>query len=461
MFGDFTQMQPYDGRMEEQMKRVNRQSRWGIPAALALCVGFMSGCGGEKAETGSTAATSGTAEVSAKADEPVTLKFIHKFPEDDRIKCFQEIIASFEEAHPNVKIEMTAYGDEEIKDKTRVLLGSDEAPDIFFTWSGERVTQYVRSETALDLTSYIEADPEWKDSFNPSMLSCGLKEDKYYAVPFDYSSKEMIYNKQIFEKYQLEIPETWDEFLEVCETLKQAGVTPLAVGNQYPWVVCHFITTLNTKLVPEDVLQANYSLENPDFTDPGYAEAFNMMKELYDKGYINNDVNSCTYEMSESMVTEGTAAMVYDETQILSKFEENMKDYWGYFHFPEITGAKGKAGYITGGPDMFIVNSECKNPDEAVEFLKYLTSREVQSKICKDIAFLPVVKDAANAENSLPGTLEIINHNLDAPGIAEWLDCVMNQTVADEYLAGCQEIFGGKSAEEIMKSISDTAAGES
>ena len=72
------------------------------------------------------------------------------------MQYFNDIVAEFEEKNPNIKVEMTSYGDEEIKDKTRVLLGSADAPDIFFTWSGERITQYVDSGNAMDISKYLE-----------------------------------------------------------------------------------------------------------------------------------------------------------------------------------------------------------------------------------------------------------------------------------------------------------------
>ena len=255
-----------------------------------------------------------------------------------------------------------------------------------------------------------------------------------------------------------ELPTTWDEFLDVCQKIKDIGVTPLAVGNQYSWVVCHFMTTLNGKLVPEDVLNANYTLENTEFSDPGYAEALDMMKGLYDQGYTNTDINSCTWEMSQAMVKEGTAGMVYEEVQNLTGYEDALGEDWGYFDFPEIEGASGEAGYITGGPDVFMVNSESAHPDEAITFLKYLTSDEVQSKMVYDLGFLPTTDVELDEAQCLPETLEIIEKNLNAPGIHEWLDCAINQTVADTYLSGCQTIFDNQTSEQIMQSVSDIAA---
>jgi len=183
-----------------------------------------------------------------------------------------------------------------------------------------------------------------------------------------------------------------------------------------------------------------------------------MMRELYDKGYTNSDINSCTWEMSQAMVKEGTAAMVYEEVQNMTGYEEALGEDWGYFDFPEVEGAKGQEGFITGGPDVFMVNSDSEHPDEAIKFLKYLTSDEVQSKMVYDLGFLTTTDVTLDESKCLPETLEVIEKNLNAPGISEWLDCVINQTVADTYLSGCQTIFDNKTGADIMAEVSATAA---
>lgn len=434
------------------MVRFSLKKILSFTVVAALTASLVTGCSVGTATSNSTAASGG----ASGSSETVTLKFVTKIPEDYRQACIKKIISSFEQSHPNIKIQQQAYGDEEIKDKLKVLLGSDNAPDIYFSWSGQRLQNYVDQDLALDLTKYIDADATWKNNFNQSMLETAKKNNNYYAIPWDYSSKEFFYNKAVFKAAGItEMPKTWDEFLKDCQILKDKGYTPIAIGNQYPWVVIHYITTLNQKLVPADVLKANYDGTNTKFTDPGYVKALNTMKELYDKGYINKDVNSSTYEMSQSMVLEGKAGMIYDETQIMSKYDESK---YGYFDFPEIPGQAGQAGFVTGGPDLYVVNSKTKYPDQAVEFLKYLTGVDAQKTIVKDIQFMPVVNGAATADTAKPEAIEIINKNQKAPGVAEWLDCVLNQTVANQYLTACQDIFNGTSADKLMEKISEVAS---
>ena len=213
----------------------------GIGLAAAMWAAALAGCGGGGQNGGADAPAAGGAGTQAAGGsqgEQVTIKFIHKLPEESRMQYFNEVIAECEKENPNIKIEMNAYGDEEIKDKTRVLLGSDEAPDIFFTWSGQRITQYVDSGNALDITKYLEEDSQWKDSFNQSMLECCNKNGSYWAIPWDYDSKEMVYSKKIFAEAGItQLPTTGDELLADCQILKDAGYTPIALGNQYSWVV--------------------------------------------------------------------------------------------------------------------------------------------------------------------------------------------------------------------------------
>ena len=437
------------------MKKISKAAAVGL--SVIMSAGLLAGCGSSASSANSSSVTS--ASGTAASGDQVTIKFIHKFPEDARMQYFNEVVADFEKANPDIKIEMTAYGDEEIKDKTRVLLGGSEAPDIYFTWSGERLQNFVDAGNALDISSYLDDDSDWKKSFNEAMLNTCIKNDGYYAIPWDFSSKELIYNKQIFADADItDTPKTWDELLEDCEKIKATGITPIAIGNQYPWVICHYLTTLNGKLVPKDTLDKNYTLEDADFSDAGYAEALDMVKELYDKGYINSDANSATWEMSQSMVQEGTAAMIYEEVQNVINYDKALgTENWGYFDFPEIDGEKGEAGYITGGPDLFVVNADTKYPEQCIRFLKYLTSDEVQSKMVYDLGFLPTTTVELDESKCVPNEPEIIKKNLEAPGVSEWLDCVLDQTVSQTYLEGCQSIFGGDDGKTIMANVTETA----
>ena len=153
----------------------------------------------------------------------------------------------------NIKIKVEAVGDEPIKDKLRILMGTDTQPDIFFTWSGEFATKFITSGNSLDLTDALNSNPEWKDSIMEAGLEPFTYEGKNYGIPLRINGKFFVYNTEIFEKYNLEKPETWEEFLVVLETLKTNDVTPIGFGNIFPLAGSHYLTGLNQKFVAQDV----------------------------------------------------------------------------------------------------------------------------------------------------------------------------------------------------------------
>ena len=142
-----------------------------VMAAFGMVLG-LSGCGG--GQSASSASEAGGSEQAAEAGdsgEQVTISFWHKYCQPGQVEVFEEICKEYEEANPNVKIEISTTTDDDMKTKLQVALGSSELPDVYQTWSGEYCEKFARGGYALDLTPYLEEDPEWKDSFYPACYS--------------------------------------------------------------------------------------------------------------------------------------------------------------------------------------------------------------------------------------------------------------------------------------------------
>ena len=412
----------------------------------ALLLLPVAGCGG-----------GGSTETSD--DGTVTLHFLHKWPQPEYVFYFDELIASFEKDHPNIKIEVESYDDASIKDKLRILMGAGDAPDIFFSWSGEFAQKFIRNNAVLDLTPYLEEDSAWKDS----IMEAGLEpfsdgQGKYYGIPLRINGKFFVYNKDIFDKVGVSAPTTYDEFLTVCEKIKQAGITPIAFGNINPWAGCHYITTFNQKLVADDVRRSNYYYKTGDFTDPGYVKALYLMKELSDKGYFNYGANAIEHNMCYETLSLGEQAMFYVELEEFSDINKRL-DNWGFFPMPAITDGAGNQNFITGAPDGFMVSNKTEHPEEAVEFLKYMTSMEQATKLVNDLGWPSPVKGAVeNAGGALPQTVEGMKALANAEGMALWLDTDINIRISDVWLPGIQEVLNGtKTPEQLMKEVDETA----
>ncbi|MFR3124541.1 MAG: ABC transporter substrate-binding protein [Coprococcus phoceensis] len=101
------------------------------------------------------------------------------------------------------------------KKKLKVVVGGDDCPDIFFSWCGEFTERFIREDLILDLTPYLEADQEWKDSLMESqMVNYTLDDGMVYGIPFRLDAKLFFYNIDQFEEAGVEVPTTFDELIE-------------------------------------------------------------------------------------------------------------------------------------------------------------------------------------------------------------------------------------------------------
>lgn len=392
---------------------------------------------------------------TADGEDIVTLHFLHKWPQPEYVFYFDELVASFEDAHPNIKIEVEAYEDESIKDKLRILMGASDAPDIFFSWSGEFAQKFIRNNAVLDLTPYLEEDAAWKDS----IMEAGLEpfsdgQGHYYGIPLRINGKFFVYNKDIFDQVGVTAPTTYDEFLSVCEQIKQAGITPLAFGNIEPWAGCHYITTFNQKLVKDETRRSNYYYKTGDFTDPGYVKALHLLKDLNDKEYFNYGSNAIEHNMCYETFGLGQQAMFYVELEEFKDVDKNVEN-WGFFPMPAIPDGAGNQNFITGAPDGFMVSQNTEHPEEAVTFLKYMTSMEQATKLVNDLGWPSPVKGAVEqAGGVLPQTLDGMKFLSEAEGMALWLDTDINIRISDVWLPGIQEVMNGtKTPEQLMQEV--------
>lgn len=429
---------------------MNNLKRSFILLISLLLVVSLAACGGNQSTENPNTST----DTSDKS-EVVTLKFLHKWPQPQYMPYFEEVVKEFEANNPNIKIEMEAVADEPIKDKLRVLMGTDSQPDIFFTWSGEFANKFVRSNNAYDLTKDLEADSEWKNGFMSAGLEPFMSDGKSYGIPFRINGKFFVYNKQIFEKLNIPKPKTWNDFIEACEKIKKDGVTPIAFGNQRPWAGCHYITGMNQKMVPNDIRIKDYNYKTGEFVHEGYVEALNYFKELNDNGYFNKGVNSTSHDMAHQLFASGKASMIYIELEEFPKIEENLPGNWDFFPLPNMPNERGNKDFLTGAPDGFMISAKTEHSEEAVDFLKFLTSKPMADKLVQMLGWPSPVKGAVSSENNaLPALVKGIEGIENANGMALWLDTDIHIRISDVYLPGLQELFNGtKTSEELMKQV--------
>jgi raffinose/stachyose/melibiose transport system substrate-binding protein len=398
--------------------------------------------------TGSAALASGFSAAPLRADEKVTLSFLHKWPEPDNSPFFQNAVAAFQAQHPNVTISMDAVADEPYKAKIRTVMASGEIPDIYFTWVGEFTRAFIRAGRVMDISRFLAA-PEWQGRFAEATLNAYSDDGKLYGVPLNIDAKFMVYNKSLFTKAGItEAPADWPAFEAACNKLKSADIVPIAFGSQLAWATSHYVGDLNAKLVPEEVRVADYRLTAPAdklFTDAGYVQSLELYTSMLSKGWLNKTPNALTHAVARTNFRAGRAGMMYQELVEFgsaggTKLEQ---DGWDFFPMPAIPGGRGRQDLLTGAPDGFVVWSGCKHPEIAMQFLSFLTSKPEGAEYTRITKRTSATIGAVTSANASPQTLRGMDAIAQAKGMVVWLDTDVEARVGSAYLAGAQAVLGG------------------
>lgn len=442
-----------------------------ILLAMVIAILCLSACGQTADSTagGGTSAAGDNAggDTGAEAagtegsgDEQVTISFMHQWSDEARLPYWENLVNAYMEQNPNVKIEMQAIANEPYKEKLRVMLAGDDVPDLFFTWDGDYIARFARAGVIMNLDEMLATDPEFKDSFNQGLLTTGQYEGSQYGFPIRTCVDFIIYHTEIFEQYNLEEPKTWDEFITLCELLRDNGEVPVMLGNLNGSPLTHYIAALNLMLVEPDSLAGDYYLETGDFDDPGYITALETLKEMYDTGIFIEGGASLDGNAAAEAFCAGAAAMIFDQcASFKTKYDASIEGEWGIFPLPPMEG-NGDPDVMIGWIDQFAISSQCENPEVVLDFLKFFYNEENQKQMTEEIGFVSTISAfASDTEITIPQLSEAIEIIDKCKGFSCPLDLEMNASVASVYMAGGQELLGGtKTPEEIMEAVREETA---
>ena len=219
----------------------------------------------------------GTFASQAMADENTISLMLMGTEADSFVDDYVEIINNFNETNEyGVTVNAEFYENEQMKTKLATLMAANNAPDVFFTYELAYLEPFVNGGKVADLTDYLENDPEWKSTFSEGTLELLEYDGRNFAIPTQISLCVMFYNKQIFADNGLEIPKTYEEFLQVCDTLKNNGGGPMAMSGADACVTL-------TGMDEQNVIISLYAREkgiDKIITKVDKTSVFNMVEQL-------------------------------------------------------------------------------------------------------------------------------------------------------------------------------------
>ena len=315
--------------------------------------------------------------VLAQENEPSGEFEIFSWWAGDEGPALQALIDKFEEMYPNVTVNnATVTGGSGVNAravlKTRMLGG--DPPDTFQVHAGqELIGTWVVADRMEDLT-FLYDEEGWWDKFPQGLLDLLSTDEGIWSVPVNiHRSNVMWYVPANLEQWGVEAPATWDDFLAMCPTLQDAGVTPLVIGEN--WTVNHLWESVALSELGVDGWNALWAGEK-HWTDDDVVAMWEKFGQILECSNINEDAATLSWQQATDKVINGEAAF-------------NVMGDWAAGYMVTTLGLEPGEGFgwqpSPGTQGVFMMLSDsfglpkgAKNRDATIAWLKLLGSREGQ-----------------------------------------------------------------------------------
>jgi len=296
---------------------------------------------------------------------------------DPSAKLIPQIVETWNNEHPNIQVKRTGTTGEQYKTKIKTALSANEAPDIFYGMGGGSFMQpYIESGSVIEITDYIS--DETKSKILPGVREQMEAGGKVYTLPVYTHIANLYVNTELFDQAGAKVPTTYTELLEAAEALKAAGITPAVLGEKDRWPGMYWFDIIAIRQAGMDAVKEAFQ-DPTKWNSPDFVEAAAKMQELAKKGVFNSSMFSMSYDEMLGAFNAGNAAMMFQANWVNAGIEDPSSATKGKVEvvpFPVFEDGKGTVGETFGGSsDGFYISSDSKHPEEAYQFLEYLSEQ--------------------------------------------------------------------------------------
>jgi multiple sugar transport system substrate-binding protein/raffinose/stachyose/melibiose transport system substrate-binding protein len=308
------------------------------------------------------------------------------------------LIEQFREQYPQVDFKRS-----ELNFRWRDLLDQTPLPDLMNMDIDYAFDQMLAQDQLADLTELWEESGLFAQ-MPASLQKLSERNGKQFFVPFGFGWVGFYYNKAIFAQYDLQPPQSWTEFLQVCETLLANGERPLAISGNDAWSNYEWFEYLNLRLngptFHRDLLRGKER-----YDDPRVRIVAETWKSLFDKGYFVENpqvlggltaLTTLVRKDDKLKLTSEEAVMALSDAYNASQLPAPFMVELGFFRFPLMDEGQPRAEAV----NLFgyVVPVGADHIPQALAFLQHLStpaSQEVvaQSALFSSVTYAPVRVD--------------------------------------------------------------------
>lgn len=380
-----------------------------LALAALMTAGCLSGCGGggETTDEGASTESTGseivinypTFQCGVNTASPVVDQLIEEFN--------AEYAGKYRIQKEDVP------GDANYVDKIKVQLGTGDLPPVVYGGGYNLLDLALAKDVVVDLTPYVEADPEWKALYSDVALTTNSRDGKIYASSSEGSLVGYFYNKELFAQAGIAEPaKTWDEFWQQCDKLKAAGITPLALDTaDSAWVTSLWAGAMIATSGDEGY-EFMKQMNPIDYNNQPTIDAFTNVQKMLQE-YTTLDAIGGKYEHAANNFLSGQAAMIANGPWMIGDFSDETKTTADFADKVGVAIFPGNFVYDAPIQGYFVTKQDDPALEEAaVEMVKFFTSAHAQQVALEVQGMVPAsstVEITETAKQNYPLLVEFLD----------------------------------------------------
>lgn len=302
-----------------------------IVLVLGMVTGLAAGCGSKTEESG------------GEEDGVTTVTWMTSRPVDGAIdQVMRQIADEYSKEQGGkwkINIETTADRPSYLQ-KLRTLIAGDNMPDIIDIDADPYCQELVDQGMLVDVKKFLEDEGKYDDYYPTALKYQEFTDGSMYTLPLEYHVEMTWYNKEIFEQYNLTPPKTMDEWLHVCRTLSENGITPISVDGVDRWPVQRYLAMLPFRETGNEFI-INLRDGKEKMSSETGKRAAEFVQEMGQ--YFNEGFGATDYATAQSMFLDGKSAMYYiGDWEIAAMQEAYDQGKIDYFYLPMTDDATTK-----------------------------------------------------------------------------------------------------------------------
>lgn len=373
---------------------------------------------------------------------------------------FDEIVAEFNKNNSDIQIDKQTIQNDPFKTKLAAAMQAGTPPDLFQSWGGGVLKQYVDAGLMQDVTDSIK---DFAGTLSTAAVNVFSFDGKTYGVPWNQGMIGFWYNKDLFSKAGVQVPKTWTEYLDVVKKIQAAGITPIGLGNKDKWPGHFWWSYLNIRIGGKEAFDKAFNRTGA-FTDQPFVDSGKHLEELIKMNPFPKGFEALDFDQQSAIMGNGEAAMELmghwapGNQKDKSKDKKGLGDKLAFFTFPMVDGGKGDASDVLGGCDGVGVSKNA--PSGAIKFLKFLVSVDNAKKMNATGGSLSPVQGSSDAipDPLLKGVVDLANQ---AKYFQVYYDQYLPPATGEAVKDATQALFIGKmTPEDVAKTVEAAAATE-